>query len=102
MPRGSERKAPSLAELISRAHRAAPIVRCGVDEAICFLPRLRRGPDREIETPYANRHPLRSRGGVLRSGRRDAAGAHGTVAIQPAASIPLRTRFRDISAATVG
>src|SRR5437588_3342809 len=88
MPRGSARKAGSLAELVSKAHRAVRLVRCVVDEAICFLLPPRRGPDREIETPYANRHPLQSRGRAPKSRRHDVAGAHGAVAIQPEASIP--------------
>src|SRR3954470_13386392 len=102
MPREPVRRARSPAELISKAHRAVRIVRCVVDEAICFLLPPRRGPDHETETPYSDRHPLQSRGSALERGRHDVAAAHGTVAIQPEASRRLRTQFRDISAAAVG
>src|ERR1700733_11302396 len=101
MPHEPARTEGSLAELISKAHRAVRPVRCVVDEAICFVLPPRCGPDRETATPYANRHPLQSRGRRPRSGRHDVAGAHGTVAIHPEASIPLRTRCWDIYAVAV-
>src|SRR5262245_57981126 len=102
MPREPERKARSLAESISKAHRAVRIVRCAVDEAICFLLPPQRGPDHEIETQYSHRHPLQCRGSAPKSGRHDAPAAHGTVSIQPLASRLLRTQSQDISAVAAG
>src|SRR5258706_6923627 len=101
MPRQRERKARSLAELRSKVHRAVRIDRCVVGEATCFVVTPRRGLDREIEPPHANRRPLQIRGSALGSDRRDAPGAHGTAAVSPEASIPLRKQYRDIFALTV-
>src|SRR5258708_39825062 len=101
MPRKPERKARSLADLISKVHRAVRIDRCVVDEATYFVVPPRRGPDREIEPPYANHHPLQIRGSALGSDRRDAPEAHGTAAVLPEASIPLHKQYQDISAVAV-